>query len=326
MLLKKIKNKFIKNNIIGRIITYFYVLIKRPEYIEKRKSYGSNNSNKTIYVIRPDTNDCIQGLMSLFVQNIRKIKYAKSKGYIPYIDYQTYKTQYYRENENSWEWFFTQPSELKYNEVYQSHNVILSGVALTKRDDYRLFKDTIFKNNELCNECYHLIWDNIDLSAEVKKIVDEENKNICVENCIGLYLRGTDYIKLKPSGEYIQPTINDVIEKVDEFIIKYPTSNIFLVTEDRNYYDTLIQKYSEKIKIVSFDSFIDNYDSNTFLSKSGKLNNDSKKRGMDYLVKIYLLSKCKYLISSITFGSIATYAMNGNKYDDKYIFDLGKYK
>ena len=326
MILKKIKSRLIKDNLVGRIISYFYTLLKRPNHIQKRKNYGDKNPKKTIYVIRPDTDDCIQGLMSLFVQSIRKIKYAKQNKYIPYIDYKTYKTQYYDKGINSWEYFFTQPSKLSYEEVYQSKNVILSGISLNKTDDYKLFKDTIFQNEKLCDECYHLIWDNIDLSNEAKIILEEENRKLRVENCIGLYLRGTDYIKLKPSGEYIQPNIEQILEKVEEFINKYPKANIFLVTEDKYYYDYLKEKYQDKIIIVSFDSFIDNYNKKTFLSKSGKLIKNSKIKGMNYLIKIVLLSKCKYLISSITYGSIASYAMNGNKYEDKYIFNLGKYK
>ena len=38
-----------------------------------------------------------------------------------------------------------------------------------------------------------------------------------------------------------------------------------------------------------------------------------------------LLSKCNYLITSITQGSKFSYILNGGKYMDKYVFDLGLY-
>ena len=61
------------------------------------------------------------------------------------------------------------------------------------------------------------------------------------------------------------------------------------------------------------------------MSRSGVLNDDKKQRGQNYLVKMILLSKCKYLISSITQGSKFSYALNGGKDKDEYIFNLGLY-
>ena len=61
------------------------------------------------------------------------------------------------------------------------------------------------------------------------------------------------------------------------------------------------------------------------LSKSNILEDNKKLRGQNYLVKMILLSKCKYLISSITQGSKFSYALNGGKYKDEYIFNLGLY-
>ena len=76
---------------------------------------------------------------------------------------------------------------------------------------------------------------------------------------------------------------------------------------------------------VSFDHFVDNYTGKDFLSRSNVLDTDPKKRGIEYLAKIVLLSRCGSLISSITRGSIAAFAMNGGKYSRTYIFDLGFY-
>ena len=256
---------------------------------------------------------------------MRWINYSNECQYVPYIDFKNYETQYYNGIDNIWEYYFTQPSAITYHEVYSSSNVILSGCTWKKNVDLELYSGEIFKNDQLCEKCFKIIWDNIDLSDEVKEIVCRENENIHVEDCIGIYIRGTDYVKLKPTGEYVQPAIDEVIKKINEFTQKHGNKDIFLVTEDDSYYQILLKEFGNRIKLVSFDSFIQNYDGSTFLSKSNVLNPDRKKRGMDYLVKIVLLSKCKYLISSITMGSIAAYCLNGNHYEDKYIFDLGLY-
>ena len=98
-----------------------------------------------------------------------------------------------------------------------------------------------------------------------------------------------------------------------------------MVTEDGEIYDSLVNIFGASIRIVSYDSFIRNYDGKDVLSKSNVLDENKKLRGQRYLVKMILLSRCKYLISSITQGSKFSYALNGGKYIDEYIFDLGLY-
>lgn len=328
--MKFIKNKakyfFINHPSIGHICRYFYSLVFRRRRLEKRIKFGELNADKTIYVIRPDSEDGIQGLMSLFIQVMRKIDYANSMNYIPYVDFKNYNTQYSDGENNAWEFFFTQPSSLEYSEVYNSKNVILSGLSLKNLKNDFLYKDTIFFNDNLCTKCNKIIDNNVNFSKEVEEVLEQELKLIDPENCIGVYLRGTDYTALKPTGEHVQPQIDKVIKKMELFDQKKLATDFFLVTEDDYIYEKMKSVFNDKIKIVSFDKFITGYDSKVFLSESNLLDKDKKRRGVEYLVKLIILSKCQYLISSITMGSIATYALNGNKYSKKFIFDLGIYK
>ena len=321
----KIKVLLEKNKKIYCFFRYIYVGVSNPSRLKKEKSYGEKNKDKHILLIRPNTEDGIQGLMSLFIQTMRWVDYAKQNEMIPFIDFKNYKTQY-ADGTNSWEYFFTQPSNLTLEEVYDSKNVTILGTTLKPLVNENLFRGNIFFDKDLCKNCYDIIWNNIRLSAAVEKIVAKEDDRIGIANCIGAYLRGTDYIKLKPAGEYVQPEVEEFIEKLDEFVKKYPAANIFLVTEDYSYYQKIKTAYKEKVKIVSFDSFVVNYDGKDYLSKTGLLNKNPRKRGMDYLAKIVLLSRCKYLVSSITMGSIAAYSMNGGKYEDEIIFDKGVYQ
>lgn len=313
------------NRFVYRLSRYIYTAIFHAERLPGVSSYGTKNADKEIFVIRPNSEDGIQGLMSLFIQTIRWIDYARTKGYTPFVDFKQYKTQYYDGIHNVWEYYFTQPSELTLEEVYESKKVIRSGPMLFDDVDYRLFGKDIFYKPELCLKCSRAIWDNIKLSKEAQQIVEQEAKELDIENCIGIYIRGTDYVQMKPTGENIQPTIEEFIKKVDYFAEKYSNSKLFLVTEDYNNYTALKEHFESRLQIVSFDDFIKNYDGRDFLSKSNTLNANKKKRGMDYLAKIVLLSKCRYLVASITMGSITAYAMNGKKYTDEYIFDLGLY-
>lgn len=313
-----------KHRIIGYMIKYFYYCFARRDVLQKKKYYGEKNLNKIIYVIKPDYQDGVEGLLSLTYKHILYIDYAKHKGYIPYVDWKNYKTQYYDGVNNVWNYFFKQPSDISEKEVYSSKKVYLSGWTFNNINSKGLFEPDIFFDDQIEKESHDMLINNLEFNDEVINCVEKEANRLEIDNCIGVYVRGTDYTILKPSGEYVQPNVKQVEEQLNKFIKKYKAP-FFLVTEDGNIYDYLKKKFEESMKIVSFDSFIRNYDGKNVLSKAGVLEEDKKLRGQKYLVKMILLSRCKYLISSITQGSKFSYALNGGKYIDKYIFDLGLY-
>ena len=314
-----------KHRFLGYKLKYFYYSIARRDILQKKKSYGEKNENRIVYVIKPDYQDGVEGLLSLIHKQVLYMDYAKHKGYISYVDWKNFKTQYYDGQNNVWNYFFKQPSEISEKEVYTSKNVYLSGWTFNNINPTGLLEADIFFDKKLEMQSYKLLKENLSFSNEVEKIANREAEQLDIENCIGVYVRGTDYVKLQPSGEYVQPDVKLVEKQVSIFIDKYEAP-IFLVTEDGDIYDKLVARFGDRIRIVSFDSFIRKYDGKNVLSKSDVLNEDKKKRGQNYLVKMILLSKCKYLISSITQGSEFSYALNGGAYADEYIFNLGLYK
>lgn len=313
-----------KHRFLGYKLKYLYYCIARRDVLQKKKSFGEYNENKIIYLIKPDYQDGVEGLLSLIHKQVIYIDYAKQKGYIPYVDWKNYMTQYYNGIDNVWEYFFEQPSEITEEEVYSCKNVYLSGWTFNNINPLGLFEKDIFFDKEIEKKSYDLLFNNLRFSNEVLKVVETEAQNIDIDKCIGVYVRGTDYVRLKPSGEYIQPSVRQVEEQIIRFVNKY-NAPIFLVTEDGEIYDSLVIKFGKSIRTVSYDSFIYNYDGKDVLSKSNVLEVNKKLRGQRYLVKMILLSKCKYLISSITQGSKFSYALNGGKYIDEYIFNLGLY-
>lgn len=316
-----------KHRIIGYKIKYFSYVLRRRDVLQKRKTYGDKYPEKTIYVVKPDYQDGVEGLLSLLCRQAVYIDYAMNKGFIPFVDWKNFKTQYYDGLHNAWEYFFKQPSSISESEVYQCKNVYLSGWTFKNINTRGFFESNVFFDSSLHKDNSALLKRTIRFSDDVNDIVEQEAKSLEIDNCIGLYVRGTDYVQLKPSGEYVQPTVKQVILVVEKFLNKYKeNSGIFLVTEDGDIYDELRNHFGEQIKIVSFDTFIRGYTGKTVLSKANVLDEDKKKRGQNYLAKMILLSRCRYLIASITQGSKISYLLNDGKYEDQYIFDLGLYK
>lgn len=332
----RVKN-FIRKMLFSRMkqkdIDNFYKLyykLRYPDEMQKKCSFGDKNSDITFYVIRPRT-DCTEGLMSLFINVAKNLYFAADMKYIPIIDFKNYNTQYYDVvdgNENAWEFFFTQPSEYKLEEVYSSKNVVLSGLEIQWYDN-PLCKEERYCDDVL-SDIHRFLFSQIDFSDEVRNLANLEVKNLnldCSET-LGLYLRGTDYTTLKPSGHPIQPTVEQAENIVDEFLKKYSIKRIFLVTEDGKIFKKIKEKYGSMCAITTYDSFVENYNGKDFLSHNkciNELDSSPYKRGLHYLTKLLILSKCSYFVGGNTMGSWATMLFAGDNYKDKYIFKLGTY-
>lgn len=318
-----LKRKLFRHKKLFQALSALYGTMKDFNSREHKISGGKLNQDKTIFVIRPRT-DKVEGLMSLFLYVLQRIAYAQKKGYLFYIDMKNYETQYVLDGVNSWELFFEQPMTLSEEEVYESKNVILCSTCNIYDDTG--FNEKIFFRKEDLDFSKVFIQKYIRLSETMEKMLSQELERLHIYDAIGIYMRGTDYTKLKPAGHYVQPSKEMVKEKVDEFIEKYQEKNLFLVTEDIENYEYMKACYKEQVHVVSNEHFISGYKGDDFLSKTDCLGKDNVQRGYEYLVKMLLLSKCKYLITSITMGSEAAYLLNQGEYKDVYVFDLGLYE
>ena len=278
-------------------------------------------------MIRP-RKDGVEGLLSLFWNVVRNLDYAIDNNLIPIIDFKNYRTQYAINNvDNVWDYYFTQPSDYSLSEVYSSQNVILSGLEI---QSYKKTKYHANYEHAKLDELHKQIFQYIDYSDKTKQRVNQEIEKLKLnlEDTLGLYLRGTDYIKLKPSGHPIQPTIEQAVEVADQFREKYNIANIFLVTEDGEIYKSIKARYREECITPSFDKYIYDYKGKNFLSNDeciNKLEENAYERGMNYLVKMIILSKCGYLIGGNTNGMWAVNVFAEKEFKDLYVFDLGLY-
>ena len=185
---------------LGYRVKYLYYSFARRDILQKKISFGQKNQDKTVYIVKPDYQDGVEGLLSLLYKQILYIDFAKRKGYVPFVDWKNYKTQYYDGKNNTWDFFFKQPSELMEEDVYQSQNVYLSGWTFKTINPNNLFESDVFRSKEVRNLSGKILRENLEFNEDVLNIVDLEARNLQIEKCIGVYIRGTDYVKLKPSG------------------------------------------------------------------------------------------------------------------------------
>lgn len=311
------------------IIHGFYSLynfVRYPNMREEKHCYGKINDDRIFYVIRPRT-DCIEGLMSLVLNVVKNLHYAESKGYIPVVDFENYETQYRdssMQEKNTWKFYFEQTSQYELEEVYKSANVVLSGLqalVATSNAIEQSYEPQIIENSRRIIKKY------IRINETVEALVAKE-ENWDLECTLGLYLRGTDYVKLKPAGHPVQPTFEEARKIADEVMERNGLKYVFLVTEDQEIYDEAKAYYGDKLKTVSFDSYISNYGGTQFLGKDNdsisQLSASAYRRGLNYLVKLLLLAKCNSFVGGNTCGSWAA-CVFAEHFKEQYLFELGRY-
>lgn len=280
------------------------------------KTFGSQNPDRTFFVLRSFGVE--SGLLALYQQKMLGVEYAIENGYVPIVDLKNYRCQYSTDdNVNAWDQFFEQPTEIALDEVYKSKNVMIQGTEIPKTED------SIFSKweNDLFNRKRH---EFIHKYAKVSSGIENEAVQYCQKHkhLLGVFLRGTDYVALRPKGHKVQPTCEEMFVKIDEFLKQHSIEHIFLVTEDKSIRDKFEAKYGSLL-LENIGLVFDQYDQSNYLYKSipENLKNENAKL---YLKKLVILSRCDYLVSSIANGS--AFAISYSKgYKDHYVFDKGEY-
>ena len=303
-------------------------LIEKYLYFKWRKKRicnGSENPDKTFYVIRYRFVGGIFGLMGYYIP---QIQYALSKGFIPIIDLQNMPNMYLEDDkfgkENAWEYFFEQPCGYTLKDIEHSKNVILGNagrISTKKQNLSRIIFDT-----EEMKRWHNIFSKNIRTNDIVKKYCDEQYSKLISDNdvVLGVLSRGTDYINNKPHNHPVQPLPEQIIQKSSEFMQKYGCNKVFLATEDKRIWDAFHTEFGDKLITNDHKLFEDT--GKTYLPDV-KLERENGKylAGLEYLATINILSRCPYLVAGNCGGSqAAMYITEG--YKDCYIFDLGLYK
>lgn len=318
--------------------TAFYTLLVKANLLffhfekrEHRVKMGDKNPDKTFYVIRGCGKEA--GLFALYISALNDVYRCLGKGWIPVIDLREDRTQYNEDYPvrgsiwNAWEYYFAQPSEYTLEEVYQSRNVVWGGWKLFGKGAAEKIwdGDKLFSGNEI-RRIHAFAMEYGKIQPDIKQKIADEKKRVFgdKEKLLGVSVRGTDYLAFKPKGHSVQPPLEDVISKAREFIEKYPKiEGIFLTTEDDGIYRRFQQEFGDLI-LTSNANRIKDYDQKGYITT--KLRKNSKyEQGLEYLIEKSLLAECEYLVATRAAGADYAVVVNGGRFSDKYIFDLGKY-
>ena len=297
---------------------------------EIHKSYGNKHIDKTFYVIGVDEGWC--GLFAIVVHQLTHIAYAVEKGYTPIVDLKNYFCQYVSFDDryliNPWINFFGQPCGYDLEDIKHAKKVIYSVSYFDPPDKKYLmpYETTIYEDSSL--EYWSIMFKKyIKINEHVRQKIEENRSELFKnkERVLGVMLRGTDYLTLKPRRHPIQPSIDEAIEKVNQALKDWKCNYIYLATEDSNIYSEF-EKYFGNILIIDNSKRWSEFDLKGGKSNSNLFITTEEKtiEGIKYLSQIYLLSKCTSFIAGNTRGSLGVLLMNEG-FENKYIFNLGLY-
>ena len=311
-----IKQQIQKIDFINHAYTNF-------KWRERKVSCGKDNKEKQFYVVRRA--NAKVGLFSLVLTNLGHIKYAIEKGYIPLVDLQNYNPFYQggaTDNKNIWEYYFEQPYGYGLNDIKNSKKIILGNGIVTSDLEYP--DDNIAYDEQKIDfwksiaQKYLIV--NEEIVKEAEKIAD---KIFGTSKILGVLARGTDYINMKPYNHPVQPSPEQLMEKIDEVMVKQGCDKIYLATEDKGIFSKMKNRYGDKI--IALDVERHETKGNQNINDVRRMQEkDDYTMAKDYLITILLLSKCDCLVAGNTSGSIGALLLN-KEYEYQYIFNLGRY-
>lgn len=277
-------------------------------------TFGNEYPDKHFLLIDRQCSAC--GIFSHIVTALNWIKYAEQHNFIPVININS--NNYYKNtNENLWDLLFEQPNKFNVNDI-QTAKYVANVHHIIGHPDYPYTKSELFKIDSKIASTY------IKLKPNIQTIVDNFLTKYRYETILGVLIRGTDYLQLKPKHHHIQPSIDMVIEKIYQYLNLYKCTKLFIVTEDKLLFEKLYFIFGD-ILITNDNIFIDNYTTGLIRSaiKSKFTYNEFKQLNINYVANIFILAQLPYIIAGIT---SATMFLNLVMHPTQFsFFNLGRY-
>lgn len=280
--MKRFLRKYFTHNRPEVLIKLFS---KKKNFEYKLSSFGNKNKKLIFYVIKRDVGS---GFFSNLFFVLNHIRIAQKFNFIPVIDMKNFKTIYNDKSKkykskNFWNIYFKKITKYDLKDVYMSNNVIFSSNFLPF--------DTVFewRKNNLRKVYKKYIKINPKFLSKKNNFIEKNFK----QKILGIHFRGTSY-KIARSHSF-QPTLKIMIDLINSLIKKYNYKQIFVITEEQAYLDSLKKEYKDKL--IFYESYR-SYKDDAFKIYPRK--DHRYKLGEEILVETLILSECDGLISNMT--------------------------
>lgn len=297
---------------VNRLVN-FLVRIRNPERV---RHLGELHPDKTFYVIR-DFSESV-GLAGWYDRALGYLDRADRKGWIPVVEAQPPA----QSDDGDWYVFFKGPSIYPLDEVLHSRNVV-----------FATMQGMIYKRYNPKNVARrHLLARKIPVSDEVRKFLDERLEPLfegMPRPIVAVRYRGTDY----RAGEDYCPIGHAKVPREDLFCDAVEMDlgrwgvpvgageHVFVVTEEQESLDK-IRKRFPKCRFVEKERYA-GFKPGKYLVYCRLPTLTPKMNNFMYLLEIFAMARCDYLIGGINGGVLMALNLNGNRYRGVDIIKTG---
>lgn len=286
-----------------------------------------NPKNKVYCIIHCDNADT--GLFSYVNLMLAEINRALEVGWIPVIDMQNYPSPYLEDGklhaENVWEYYFVQPAKINVDEAKNSGNYL---EITCGKSGFGPYSGNAFFTDKYGEKSY---WRKIAQkyllpnSAVMNDANEWYRKHFRrEEKVLGVLCRGTDYLKLRPTGHPIQPSIEMTEKKAKELMKKWSCNRLYLCTEDSVCVDSFRDTFGTELVYVD-RKYVGDTGTDFVTRVRFERDDDARLQGYEYLLQILILAKCDCLLAGACGGSIGAELLSDG-YEQEYIWNLGQYE
>ena len=272
-------------------------------------------------------NDPVPGLASHIITNLGQIVVSLNNGYIPVIDTinadNIFTELSRRHAANAWELYFDQPLFPLSEEIMGDKEVrMLDGIP----DFMPNYNMDCLMNPELMAFWRGIMKEYMPISDTLNDKVQECLDRLPFDNrkkVLGVLCRGTDYTNIRPYNHPVQPSLEAVFAKADEFMHNYQCDYCYLATEDQEILNAFRKKYQHRL-LTTQEIYYESALKDTINETNSKRCINIHQKNMEYLTALILLSKCRYFIGGRTSGTVVSMLLS-NGFDAEFIWDYGRY-
>ena len=313
--------------LISIFITYLiarYYLNNSSYLIKLQKKYDYKNKKFAI-LQRLECPQC--GFFSFYIVHLGCMNKYLNLGYIPIIDLKFFPNVYNgndTKKNNPWEIFFYQPYNHTLDDVIKyAKNVEYYECTA---GEYRPDEINMYYNKDSIKFWHDFAEKYMPLKNEIINEVNDIMKNMFNDsnNVLGVKIRGTDYIAVKPKGHSIPPKVEEVIKDVKKMDKKNKYDWIFFSTEDELIRKKFVKSFDSKLKLLEPDIKIDyNYDATDFINLNKNINGNINYI-KNYVLNTIILSKCLDIVTVRCSGTAGIYILTEG-FRNALVYNLGEY-
>ena len=299
----------------------FYLRFRIPESV---RHLGPLHPDKTFYIITDF--GTWTGIAGWYDRVLGYLAHAEKRGYTPVILHEPDPEDSVEGGRGNWLTYFKPPSPYALGEVFHSGRVVFATMQAM------IYKRLNKKNIQL----RHRLSQMVPFNEETEKFI-VEHFSVLSSNwespMIGAYFRGTDYRRTEkyvPTGHAVIPSYEQFVSSLREDCLRWniPVEDgrhFFFVTEEQEALDFLLKEFpnAHYVKKERFSHFEPG--GTVKLAYAALPHTTPRVNNLFYLLDLYALSKCDYLVGPMNGGIQMALNWNGNHYADVHIIDLGTY-